>query len=95
MRSWSLKSDMNGDGVTTISDVSAWMGWLFFYPGDIIFALALNSPGLAQFLEISPAIYGGWLSGILSALVWFFAFVMCCGIAVSIEEGRSEGDDQR
>ena len=75
-RSWGLKADMNGDGVTTISDVTAWAEWLYFYPGDYILSLALDSPDLTQFLEISsPTVYGGWLSGIFSAGIWLVVVV--------------------
>jgi hypothetical protein len=68
-RQRTFAADMNGDGTITISDVSAWIGWLFFYPGDyIVYLILSDSPGIARFLEevahffeieITPLRYGG------------------------------------
>ncbi len=62
--------DMTGDGAITISDVGQWVHWGFFLPGDlVIWALMLLEP-IGHFLELSPAWYGGWVSGIFSASCW-------------------------
>ena len=85
--------DMNGDGITTISDVWAWIDWLFFYPGDYFFSVVLETPKLAQFLEMTPTIYGGWLSGVLSATAWLLAFgvyVLITVLPAAIREGWSK-----
>lgn len=75
-----VKTDMNGDGLLTISDVVMWFEWLwegvvwlFFLPGDtVIWLLMVYTPGLAIFLELSVEFYSGWMAGILSVITWFF-----------------------
>lgn len=70
-----LKQDMNGDGAFTIGDVWGWAGWILFLPGDgAVIALMKYAPGVAQFLELSPAFLGGWVSGALSTIVWMFTW---------------------
>lgn len=78
MRQWQFIKDMNFDGYVTISDVWLWINWLFFLPGDKIihYFLTAQDPGIRVFFEITPEFYGGWVSGILSALVWFLAFLL-------------------
>ena len=70
MRVWHFEADMTGDGVTTISDFGAWVGWLFYYPGDYILSLIIEDPTLGTFFEVSPTSYGNWFSAILSAVIW-------------------------
>jgi len=80
-RHWKPISDMNGDGLTTISDVSAWFGWLFYYPGDLII-LWINSyreptllfSQLATFFETTPPQYGGWIAFFISLVAWIVLF---------------------
>lgn len=67
---------MNRDGVVTISDVWLWFKWLYFYPGDVVLEVILKIPGLATFLEVSDASFGGSASGIMSAPVWGFVWLM-------------------
>lgn len=67
---WFIAKDMNCDGSLTISDVKLWLGWLFFLPGDGLLYSLLVWQGAAIFLELTPAIYGGWVAGILSAVLW-------------------------
>ena len=38
MRQWDFNADMNSDGAVTISDLWLWGKWLYFYPGDLLFA---------------------------------------------------------
>ena len=61
-RQWLFVSNMNGDGIFTISDVGAWIGWLFFYPGDLVIYGILSIEQLARFFEVTPAHYGGLFS---------------------------------
>lgn len=75
---WFIASDMNCDASLTISDVKLWLGWLFFLPGDGLHYALLGWQGAAIFLELTPEIYGGWVSGILSAVLWL---VMLMGAA--------------
>ena len=68
---WHLAQDMNGDGATTISDVWLWFKYIFFAPGDWLFLIIMTkATGLALFLEMSPQMLYGGLSGTLSAIVW-------------------------
>ena len=80
-RNWGFTWDMTGDGITTISDVGAWVGWLFFYPGDFLLAgVMLLAPLLARFLEIGPSSYGGLFSGLFSGVWYIFMFLAGLGI---------------
>lgn len=74
---WQFSRDMNRDGVFTISDIWLWFQWIFFLPGDALLAATMSNQWLATFLEITPLNYGGWLSGIVSAIAW----VILLGIA--------------
>lgn len=74
---WTLGKDPNGDGYVTISDVWTILVWAFFAPGDWVLLMTMHyAPGLAHFLEISPAsLYGGF-SGVLSAAWWLLVFAL-------------------
>ncbi len=55
----------------------AWLGQLFFAPGDrLIYAVAAHAPKLAALLQLSSTDYGGVFSGIVSAMAWLAAFVV-------------------
>lgn len=70
-RDWSFVADMDRNGIVTISDAWLWVKWLFFWPGDAMLYLLMNSaPGLAQFLELSYFDYHGFLAGVLSFITW-------------------------
>ena len=69
-RQWAWVADMTGDGMVTISDVWAWVWWLFYYPGDIAIYGILKVEWFAKFFELTPAYYGGWLSFFISLVVW-------------------------
>lgn len=70
--------DMNGDQRFTITDLGIWAAKVFFLPGDwMIWKLVTAAPGLARFLELSPADYGGLLSNVLSVLFWLLVLLAC------------------
>ena len=69
-RQWLFVSNMNGDGIFTISDVGAWIGWLFFYPGDLVIYGILSFGQLARFFEVTPAHYGGLFSFLFGLAIW-------------------------
>ena len=69
-RQWLFISNMNGDGIFTISDVGAWIGWLFFYPGDLVIYGILFFGQLARFFEVTPAHYGGLFSFLFGLAIW-------------------------
>jgi len=63
--------DTNQDGVITYNDVTEWVMWVFYAPGDgILHWVMTNWPGFATFFEITPANYCGFLSLALSAFAW-------------------------
>jgi DNA-binding MarR family transcriptional regulator len=73
--------DANGDGQLTVGDLPESVGAAFFLPGDIfLWALSTYATPLARLLEISPADYGGVLSGFVSTCVWLASYV---GLAVT------------
>jgi hypothetical protein len=93
-RQWHFVTDMNHDGVTTISDISLWMKWLYFYPGDwLLQALMKALPDLTTFLEVSKESYGGFLSGLISFFAWIFILSMLAGITVAVVETTKDGID--
>lgn len=75
-RQWTWTADMNGDEIVTISDVLAWPGWLFYYPGDLVIYHLLKIDWLVEFLELTPGHYGGWLSLFLSLVFWWIVGVV-------------------
>ncbi len=73
---------MNDDGVVTISDVWLWLHWLYFYPGDFVLASFEATP-IGTFFEVTPSSFGGWASGVISAIVWIFVFFIVVDILSS------------
>lgn len=72
LRDWQFVADMTGDGAITVSDLSLWLQWLYFYPGDgLLYVLMRWLPGVSSFLELSFKNFGGILSGVVSAIFWF------------------------
>ena len=71
---WRFPSDMNGDGVVTISDAMLWAKWIFFAPGDALFLATMKfAPGVAAFFELSLS---GGLSALVSVPLWFIALTI-------------------
>ncbi len=73
---WFIAKDMNCDGVFTISDVLLWGEWVFFLPGDGLLWALMEWQSVATFLELTPAAYSGWSSGIVSAIIWLIAIAI-------------------
>ena len=81
-RVWYFVGDMNHSGTITISDAWLWFKWLYFYPGDgLIYILADKLPPLAHFLTVSYADYSGFLSGVISFVVWIHLLNLLLGSA--------------
>lgn len=68
--------DINGDGLTTISDIWMLFKTLFLIPSKAVAELIANLPKLASFFEIDCWTGEGGGGAIISALVWFVIFVM-------------------
>jgi hypothetical protein len=50
---------------------------LFLLPGDLcLFALSTYAAPLAHWLDLGPADYRGFVSGVLSVCAWFVAFTV-------------------
>ncbi len=73
---WFIAKDMNCDGVFTISDVLLWGEWVFFLPGDGLLWALMEWQSVATFLEITPAAYSGWSSGIVSVIIWLIVIAI-------------------
>jgi hypothetical protein len=72
-----LALDADGDGHFTSADVFENLAALFFLPGDgCLFALSTYAAPIARLLGFSPPVYGGIVSGFLSACAWFVAFMV-------------------
>ena len=70
-RDWHLPNDFTGDGVFTISDVSAFLKWFFTYPGDWVIQILIDTD-IGRFFEFSALDYGGAFAWVWSII----AFVM-------------------
>ncbi len=67
-----LSLDANGDGQFTFADVFERLWALFFLPGDLfVYVLSTYAAPLARWLELGPADYRGFVSGVLSTCAWF------------------------
>lgn len=78
---WPWTLDANGDRVITLADVTSW----FFYPGDmcLYWLLTLRTPQAGQLrhqLGLTPDMYHGAFSIIVSFAAWVFALVLLWGI---------------
>src|SRR3982750_1438243 len=72
-----LTLDANGDGQFTLADVFERLWALFFLPGDLfLYALFAYAAPIARWLEIGPADYRGFVSGVLSVGAWFIALTV-------------------
>lgn len=72
-----LTLDANGDGQFTFADVFERLWALLFLPGDLfLYVLSAYAAPLARWLELGPADYGGFVSGVLSTCVWFVALTI-------------------
>lgn len=91
---WRWAQDLNGDGRITISEVWAWLGWLYYYPGDAMVNVynGFLQSDLAKFFEMTPGFYGGRLSWWTSLAVWGFLFM---GIVGQIEEFQEWRENRR
>lgn len=66
--------DANGDGQFTLADALERLWTLFFLPGDVfLYALSRFAAPIARWLELGPADYQGFVSGVLSICAWFVA----------------------
>jgi len=76
-RDWFFFKDMNYDGAVTISDIWLWVKWAYFYLGDL-FLYGVNQvlPEVARFFELSCDNYGGWISGVISPLLFLFITII-------------------
>ena len=84
-RQWSFVADMNYNGLVTISDVWLWFKWLYFYPGDLFIYLSVNSfPSFASFFEISYNDYSGFLSGVVSFVLYSIAISFTISSIISL-----------
>ena len=64
-------TDMNGDGLYTVSDLLLQAEWVMFLPGNVVVKLLLTEEkAIGTFLEIDPSWYFGWASSAFSGLGW-------------------------
>lgn len=80
--------DMNGDGLTTISDIWMLFKTLFLMPSKAIAELIAHLPEFASFFEMDCLTGEGVGGAVFSAMVWFFVLA---SVAASLE-GPSKGE---
>ena len=84
---WFFATDMNCDGLFTVSDIWSLIEWVFFLPGDgLLLVLMEMLPGIGTFFELMPESYGGWFSGTVSFLSWANVPFFVWGVWVTIKE---------
>jgi len=81
-----IKGDMNGDGVQTISDVWLMLSAAYHWPGRWSVEAMSQNPQTALFLELNAASCGGWLSFALSTAAWVLVLLALASIQVAIDE---------
>jgi len=75
---WVLMADMHLDAQFTLADLWARLVQCFFVPGNfVLWCLVTYAPPLARLVELSPADYHGVFTGIISAMFWLAAIVLC------------------
>jgi hypothetical protein len=72
---WQFAWDMNGDGLVTSTDAWLWLKWIALAPGDcLLLLLMMHGTPIASFLQLRPGSgLAGFLSALISAVVWLFA----------------------
>lgn len=72
---WQFAWDMNGDGLVTTADAWLWLKWILLAPGDfLLLQLMMHGAPVASFLQLRPgSSLAGFLSVLISAIVWLFA----------------------
>lgn len=83
MKCPSLASDMNFDGIYTISDVWLQAKWIFCLPGNLMLNLIMDSPGWRAFWEVTPASCSGIGTAVFSFFVWFILLGMLGAISAN------------
>jgi len=74
--SW-FRLDQNLDESVTITDIWLLAGKIFHAPGDAVIVIFLDHvTKVATFFELSNDSFGGFISGVISFLVWVFLFVI-------------------
>ena len=76
----SIQSDMNGDGVQTISDIWAVLVLVYHWPGNFVVEM------VARFFELTEQSCGGWLSFGISTVVWLACYLAIVVLYVTISE---------
>ena len=88
---WDLTWDANYDGAITVSDVSIWLKWIYFAPGDGLIWFLMQFNGTRTFFELSEQSYGNLFSGIVSApLIAFLGMFGLIFIALCLD-GLTKG----
>ncbi len=69
-RLWSFIVDANMDGDLGLVDVMLWAEWLFFWPGDFVINISIQS-ALLGFLGFNKSDFSGVKSFFISLVLWF------------------------
>ncbi len=86
VRLWQWQADMSGDGQVTLADAAAWLGWLYYYPGDFLLASLHDTPA-EYVLRDTPADFGSLLSFLISLVCWLLVWLYVSGV-VAFVRGR-------
>lgn len=72
---FNFATDMNFDGVFTVSDFGLIVKQIVLLPANIVVWLIEQEPLLIKFFEIDCSIGTGWGAMIFSLLVWWVIFI--------------------
>ena len=76
-----IAMDMNGDGLTTISDVWGWLQVAFFAPAKVVMLLIEGVRPLASFFEVNCVTGTGLGAAAFSLVAWLFVGAAMSAIA--------------
>lgn len=65
-----FSSDMNADGVFTITDVGLLLKQVFFFPADMATMIVFGSDDLVKFFEMNCNTGTGYGGAVFSLVVW-------------------------
>jgi len=105
-RQWAWTPDMTGDGKVTTADITEWIKWGYFYPGDwVIYGWIkwvyfspddwvldeiLSKKQLGQRITLTPEHYSGVWSFLISLMFWYGLIGICKNLFGGLSRGRKE-----
>jgi len=74
MKCQALSTDMNFDGLYTVTDLWLQIVWIFTLPGNLAINVILSDARWRTFFEVTPLSCGGAGAAVFSLFAWMFLF---------------------